>query len=147
MVKQTQKELTRKTALWHSRIHDFHMELRDQNIKHTFFNAYLEFDNISVPKEEQKDCHHQYINPYDKDFTYYYYLKNKGIKPVFKDSAHYGIDGHKIWKNLVLENLVCQYKIMNRVPTYNKTDFSNLTQPSKRSIITQVKQEFKGLRK
>ena len=142
VTKQTPEEHKRKEQLWHDRIWDFHCELKEQNIRHVFFNTYDYFNKTT----HQKDWNDQYINPYDKDFTYYNYLKNKGIKTV-QDSHHYGIDGHKVWSNCVLENLVCQYRIRNRVPTYNRTDFSYLTQSHNRSIITQVKQEFKGLKR
>ena len=125
VVAQTEKELDRKTALWHKRIYDFHMELRDQNIKHTFFNTYLEFDNIAVPVPDRREWHNQFINPYDQDYTFFYYLKNKGIDTVNENSYHYGINGHREWTKVVLENYLSQYRIKSS-PNYNRTKFPML---------------------
>jgi len=150
VINQTPEEHKRKEQLWHDRIWNFHCELKEQNIRHVFFNTYDYFNETTY----QKDWNDQYINPYDKDFTYYYYLKDKGIKTVNENSHHYSIDGHRIWRNLVLENLVCQYHNINSVsdsnrsiPNYKRTDFLGLTETTKRSIITQVKQEFKGFKR
>jgi hypothetical protein len=49
---------------------------------------------------------------------------------------HFGIDAHTAWYKYLLPKVQEQYQIK-----------TGLTQPSKRSIITQVKQEFKGLRR
>ena len=128
VVKQTEQELDLKTKQWHDRIYDFHIELRDQNIKHTFFNTYQYFDTIAVPIAEQLDWHHQFVNPYDQDYTFFYYLANKGINTVNENSYHYGVDGHREWTKIVLENYLSQYRIKKSSPNYNRTKFPMLPQ-------------------
>jgi len=130
VLKQTLKELYRKTALWHDKIYDFHMELRDMKIKHTFFNTYMYFDEMCVPKEKQKDWHHQFINPYDQDYTFFYYLKNKGFETVNKNSFHYGINGHQEYTKVVLENFLAQNKY-NKSPNYLRTNCPMLDEKPK----------------
>ena len=62
------------------------------------------------------------------------YLAKQGYQTV-NGGWHFGIDAHTAWFKHLLPQIQAKYS--------TKTD---LTQPSKRSIITQVKQEFKGLR-
>ena len=117
--KQTKNEYYRKTQLWHDKIYDFHLELRSQNIKHTFFNTFNYFD---IDKQLQEDWHDQFVNPYIQDYTYFYYLKNKGISPVGEHGHHYGLNGHRAWTKIVLENYLAQYQ-QNKSPNYNRTKF------------------------
>jgi len=132
---QTKKELDRKVNNWHNRLHDFHLELREQNIKHLFFNTYLHFSEHAVP--EQKDWHNQYIDPYSIDSTYYHWLKNNGYQTVNGNSYHYGADAHVAWCKHILPMVMTQYSGIN-----------DLTNKPKRSIITKNKvQPFTGLKK
>ena len=62
------------------------------------------------------------------------YLREQGYQTV-NGGYHYGADGHTAWFKHLLPKVMKAY-----------TPKTGLTQPSKRSIITQVKQEFKGLR-
>ena len=62
------------------------------------------------------------------------YLREQGYQTV-NGGYHFGIDAHTAWFKYLLPKVQAQYQIK-----------SDLTQPTKRSIITQVKQEFKGLR-
>ena len=63
------------------------------------------------------------------------YLTEQGYQTV-NGGHHYGIDAHTAWYKHLLPKVQEQYQIK-----------TGLTQPSKRSIITQVKQEFKGLKR
>ena len=65
---------------------------------------------------------------------YTQYLNEQGYQAV-NGGYHFGIDAHTAWYKYLLPKVQEQYQIK-----------TGLTQPSKRSIITQVKQEFKGLR-
>jgi len=65
---------------------------------------------------------------------YTQYLNEQGYQTV-NGGYHFGIDAHTAWYKYLLPKVQEQYQIK-----------TGLTQPSKRSIITQVKQEFKGLR-
>ena len=63
------------------------------------------------------------------------YLIEQGYQTV-NDGQHFGIDAHTAWYKYLLPKVQEQYQIK-----------TGLTQPTKRSIITQVKQEFKGLKR
>ena len=63
------------------------------------------------------------------------YLREQGYQTV-NGGYHFGIDAHTAWFKYLLPKVQAQYQIK-----------SDLTQPTKRSIITQVKQEFKGLKR
>ena len=65
---------------------------------------------------------------------YHKYLREQGYQTV-NGGYHFGIDAHTAWYKYLLPKVQAQYQIK-----------TGLTQPTKRSIITQVKQEFKGLR-
>ena len=66
---------------------------------------------------------------------YIQYLTDQGYQTV-NGGYHFGIDAHTAWYKYLLPKVQEQYQIK-----------TGLTQPSKRSIITQVKQEFKGLKR
>ena len=63
------------------------------------------------------------------------YLNEQGYQTV-NGGQHFGIDAHTAWYKYLLPKVQEQYQIK-----------TGLTQPTKRSIITQVKQEFKGLKR
>jgi hypothetical protein len=63
------------------------------------------------------------------------YLTEQGYQTV-NGGNHFGIDAHTAWYKYLLPKVQEQYQIK-----------TGLTQPSKRSIITGVKQEFKGLKR
>jgi len=65
---------------------------------------------------------------------YTQYLNEQGYQTI-NGGYHFGIDAHTAWYKYLLPKVQAQYQIK-----------TGLTQPTKRSIITQVKQEFKGLR-
>jgi len=65
---------------------------------------------------------------------YMEYLTEQGYQTI-NGGYHFGIDAHTAWFKHLLPKVQAQYQIK-----------TGLTQPTKRSIITQVKQEFKGLR-
>ena len=66
---------------------------------------------------------------------YIQYLREQGYQTV-NGGYHFGIDAHTAWYKYLLPKVQAQYQIK-----------TGLTQPTKRSIITQVKQEFKGLKR
>ena len=66
---------------------------------------------------------------------YTQYLRKQGYQNV-NGGYHFGIDAHTAWYKYLLPKVQEQYQIK-----------TGLTQPTKRSIITQVKQEFKGLKR
>ena len=63
------------------------------------------------------------------------YLTKQGYQTI-NGGQHFDADAHTAWYKYLLPKVQAQYQIK-----------TGLTQPSKRSIITQVKQEFKGLKR
>jgi len=106
-----------KMVAWHNRIFDFHTKLNELNVKHLFFNTYTDFAPIGTgqitshsmpvppPKFDWDDC---YIEPYNQDYTYYYWLKNQGFKTVRPDSYHYGADAHRAWAKFLYQKYIQQ---------------------------------------
>ena len=101
VITQTDTELDIKTKLWHNKIYALHLELRELGIKHLFFNTHLYFD--SLPESDKKDWHGQFIEPYDENYTYYYWLQNAGFATVTPESYQYGVDAQTAWSTVVLE--------------------------------------------
>lgn len=78
---------------WHQTIWDFHLDLIKRNIKHLFFNSYMEF---IIPKHERLDWENCFIGNYDHQETYWRWLESQGYTTV-NDGYHYGADGHAAW--------------------------------------------------
>jgi len=121
VVDQTEDVLDQKTQLWHDRIYKFHLELRQQNIKHLFFNTYLYFD-----MQKKVDWHDQFLGPYSQDDVYYYWCKNKGFE-TRNNGYHYGIDAHNAYFLYLLDKVKTQFNIK-----------TGLTDMPKRSIVSKV---------
>jgi hypothetical protein len=81
----------------------------------------------------QQNINHIFFNTLE----YTEHLLKNGYKCV-GDSNHFDAAGHKAW-GMHLSKTIKNYYLNN--------DTQGLTQPAKRSIITQVKQEFKGLKR
>ena len=121
VTEQTESLLDKKTQIWHDKIYDFHLELREQNIKHLFFNTYLCFD-----MQKNLDWHEQFINPYNEDDTFYYWCKNKGFKNR-NNGYHFGKDAHNSYFLHLLDKVRYQLGIK-----------TGLTDMPKRSIVSKV---------
>lgn len=79
---------------WHNILWDFHCELKEQKIKHLFFNAYSSLDLIDPHKRH--DWGDNYYSPYDSNLTYYNILKAKGFKTRGdREHGHYMADAHE----------------------------------------------------
>jgi hypothetical protein len=87
---------------------------------------------IAQFSEELDDQNIKHLFFQVKEYTEY--LKEQGYQTV-NGGHHFGEDAHTAWYKHLLPQVQAQYQIK-----------SDLTQPLKRSILTQVKQEFKGLR-
>lgn len=105
----TRDKLEEKQLEWHQKIHDFHIELYDKNIKHLFFNSYSWFKKLWRPRIQPKfEWHGCYYDPYEQSGTYSETLNNQNILPVRHNSYHYGVDGHVLWHDILLEQLTKQ---------------------------------------
>lgn len=103
-----QNQVTRDQCMlrWHTLIHRYHKKLQNANIPHLFFNTYSDFSAIRnkqvlseasnvVPEEfDWEGC---YLDPYDKNYTYYYWCLEKGFKTVNPHSYHFGPNAHDAW--------------------------------------------------
>jgi hypothetical protein len=85
----------------HRAIHNFHKFLSQEGINHFFFTCYEPFANV-----EQLDWNGCYLNPYDKDSTYYNWCKQNGFKTVNKNSYHFGADAHAAWAEFLYPQIV-----------------------------------------
>ena len=84
---------------WHQKIYEFHLELSRKNINHLFFNTYQYFFHTVAHNDTKFDWGLSYISPYDKEKTYYYYLKSCNFDTVNPSSYHYGQYAHQEWAN------------------------------------------------
>lgn len=112
VVNQDDSERERKMLAWHERIHQFHMSLRARGIRHLFFNTYADFAPIGqnqITTEHQNpglhNWHNSYIDPYNQNQTYYYWLQNYGFKTVADGNYHYGQDAHAKWADHLVTHL------------------------------------------
>ena len=82
-------------------IWNLHLFLQKQHITHLFFNC---FEPLSgVPEVEWNNC---YLNPYDRNSTYYNWLIHQGYKTVNPNSYHFGPDAHLAWAKHLYQTLV-----------------------------------------
>jgi hypothetical protein len=91
-----------KTEQAHKEIWQFHNELKDQNIRHIFFNGNKDFSSI----KEQKDWGVNYIGPYDPAQTYDAVIRSNGIDTVMPNSWHFGRDGHTSFARFILNYII-----------------------------------------
>jgi len=129
VIKQTPEELKRKEHLWRDRIWNFHCELKEQNIRHLFFNTTQRFI------DDDNDWGANFI-----PIPFTEWLEEKGFHPI-KDTMHFGKDAHKEWGNYLTKNIINYYTSQG----YGKG--WQLTQGQRHSILTGIKQEFKGLKR
>ena len=56
-----------------------------------------------VRKSNSYNWNNRYIDPYNKDKSYYWYLKNNGFKS--DEWYHYKEDGHVEWAQLLINHI------------------------------------------
>lgn len=112
VISQDDAERERKMLLWHKRIHDFHLSLRERKIRHLFFNTYADFapiGNNQITTDHTNpgkfDWHNCYIDPYNQNQTYYYWLQNAGYSTVSENNYHYGKTAHAKWAEHLVSHL------------------------------------------
>lgn len=82
----------------HQEIFNLHEELSNLKIPHLFFNSYNHF-NIT----KNKHWKNNYINPYDKKFTYWQWLTDNGFKS--NKNYHFGANAHEKWAKFLIPHL------------------------------------------
>lgn len=89
----------------HQRIWNLHCLLKESKIPHLFFNCYSYFSNTVSYNKSQFEWGNNYINPYSKIGTYYFWLEAQGFKPSNPKYFHYGQDAHVAWANFILPKI------------------------------------------
>jgi hypothetical protein len=85
----------------HTYIYNFHKKLESEGINHFFFTCYEPWNNVAM-----LDWNGYYLDPYNRDFTYFNWCKNQGFKTVNENSYHFGPDAHAAWADFLHQNLV-----------------------------------------
>ena len=91
-------------AMAHRKIHQFHLDLDRQGIKHLFFNTYNHFDPAVV--EHRYTWNNRYIDPYDPEGTYYAWCIQQGFQTVGPNSYHFGPAAHAAWAEFLYTKIV-----------------------------------------
>lgn len=97
-------DYTEKLYQTHEKIWAFHKELG--SIPHLFFNTYTFFNGIN-----QLNWDNCYIEPYNKEYTFYHWLNNQGFNTVNQTSYHYGVSAHRAWAKFLLTHITKESKI------------------------------------
>lgn len=85
----------------HGKIHQLHRDLAEQEIPHIFFNTFEPFANLP-----QFDWGNSYIHPYNPEYTYYNWLKQRSFETVNPKSYHFGPEAHRAWAEFLYQNYV-----------------------------------------
>lgn len=93
---QNETSLQIKSDHWHREIWQWHCELKQKNISHVFFNCMYNFFNA-----QPQDWNRCYIEPYQNDYSYYWYLKKRGYQT--DECYHYRADGHACWAEFLIK--------------------------------------------
>ena len=97
-VTETSREkMMNQGSEWHDNIYNWHKEI---NQPHVFFNTMFSF---FCDKQQEWDA--SFLDPYSAENSYYWYLKNKNIKTVTKQSYHYGAEGHRVWADRLIQHI------------------------------------------
>ena len=102
VISQNDHTRQQKTIKWHNRLYAYHKKLKEQGIRHLFFNTYSDFSSISHGQKEWDGC---YINPYDKNYTYNQWLQNRGHQTVNPENYHFGKIAHQEWADFLVSHL------------------------------------------
>lgn len=95
VTQQNDDERCRKSCLTHKRIYQLHNYYKLQKIPHLFFNALMSF-SFDTP---QLNWGNNFLNPYNNDYSYYWYLKNHGFVPTAQ--YHHLEDAQQAWADLL----------------------------------------------
>lgn len=87
----------------HNEIYQLHCDLKLLNISHLFFNTYLYFQYTVDRNLLKFDWGNNYVDPYQKSSTFYYWLTSQNYKPNKK--LHFGKDAQKAWADKLFQDL------------------------------------------
>lgn len=101
VIKQDSVVIDEKSRHCHDMIYDLHLELKQKNIAHLFFNGFYNFFGIN--DDQQKDWGINYIGPYDNDSSYFWNLLKNGYES--DKSMHFTNDAHKFWSEQLIAHI------------------------------------------
>lgn len=99
ITEQNDDEQQRKSKLLHNQIYELHCFLIEQGIPHLFFNALMPFLQY-----ESVDWHNNYLGPYERDLSYYWYLLDQGHVP--SKNFHHGKHAQAVWAKLLHQYII-----------------------------------------
>lgn len=88
-----------REQFWHQEIWRFHAWLRDNKIRHLFFNGNSYFGQIA----HQNNWQANYMDPYRCQGTWDWILRENGFATVNPTSWHFGKDAHCFWSSYLLQ--------------------------------------------
>jgi hypothetical protein len=91
-----------KESLNHELIWATHNTLKNRNIPHLFFNCYSQFFYTHAFNKPKYPWGDSYVDPYNRNTTYYFWLEQQGYKPANPKFYHYGADAHRAWADFLL---------------------------------------------
>jgi hypothetical protein len=85
----------------HREIYELHLDLRLLNIKHLFFNTFE-----PLVADPPVDWLGSYLEPYNRNFTFYNWCLAQGFETVYPGSYHFGPDAHAAWADFIYPYIV-----------------------------------------
>lgn len=83
VVCQTDTVRAYKSQNAHQQFYDLHLELKTQGIGHLFFHSVNPFmDGADYKTFDKFDWEQHFVDPYNQNSCYYWYLKNQGFEPT-----------------------------------------------------------------
>jgi hypothetical protein len=86
----------------HRSIYNFHKFLQKHDINHYFFTCFEPFTDV-VTELNWDGC---YLEPYNRDYTFYNWCLAQGFKPTKPNGYHFGADAHQAWADFLYPKLV-----------------------------------------
>ena len=93
IIDQTPDHVDAKSRQIHEQIFQLHLLLEQNNIPHLFFNCMYNF--FGIAPDQKKDWNNCYIDPYDHDASFYWYLTQQGYES--DKWYHFRASGHQAW--------------------------------------------------
>jgi hypothetical protein len=103
-----------KTPEAHNKIWTMHQYLKEQGIRHLFFNGHSTFSDIQNHYNWGKN----YMHPYIREESYHNWLINNGGTYANAASYHFDAKSHRLWADYVLQYINDNNLIStNEIPT------------------------------
>jgi hypothetical protein len=93
IIDQTPDHVDAKSRQIHEQIYQLHLRLEQNNIPHLFFNCMYNF--FGIAPDQKKDWNNCYIDPYDHNASFYWYLTQQGYES--DKWYHFRASGHQAW--------------------------------------------------